>query len=684
MHQLLNLFVIPEKIIKLKIELFKNFSGGKMQAFRYFLVVLVFISFNLTLLSEDKEMQPLNLGPYLGVNLNMHTPEFDLPLGFYDGSQSVLFNESATSFGFAGGLVVNIPLTDIFTLSPRIGFNMLGGELSKNSSLAGDTTIDNNFEANLNYLEITPAVIFENVIPIEDLYLLAGIELGVPLTNTQTHTAALVEPDGTFLPEGASTRTFAKDEDIPDAAMRLALALGAGYTFEISDNVFLSPEASFRFPFTQVSTADAFDSWDVPQIRFGINLTFGFGDDEEEPDRESTIDAGFKSIRSFNKNGEPVEVSKVIVEEVQYNELFPLLPYVFYGKNSDQPVESAQELSASEETGEFTISVLEAEHISINKKTLDIIGLRMKNNKNAKLTITGTNDGKDETSNADISKKRAEFAKNYLIVNYGVSPDNIEVRSAGLPAKASAVNDPDGQQENRRIEFSSDNPKILEPIIINKDKQTVAIPDLIEFVPYAESTDSITSWSLDITQSGKVVRQHTAPGEPQKYRWKVKPNDLQASEIPVEYTLTARNSAGKNAMKSGTIPIEFVKLSRKKEEDRPDKAISKFSLIVFDFDSPEISPQDKKIIDEHVIPSIKYNSTVQIYGYTDRIGNEDYNKKLALQRANNVKSYLESKAKSAKYEVFGIGENILVFDNDNPIGRQLSRTVQVYVITPKE
>jgi outer membrane protein OmpA-like peptidoglycan-associated protein len=84
------------------------------------------------------------------------------------------------------------------------------------------------------------------------------------------------------------------------------------------------------------------------------------------------------------------------------------------------------------------------------------------------------------------------------------------------------------------------------------------------------------------------------------------------------------------------------------------------------------------------LPAIKYNSTIQVFGYSDRIGEEDYNKKLALARADNVKNYLQTKAKGAKFEVFGVGENILLFDNDSPIGRNLSRTVQVYIVTPKE
>ena len=105
--------------------------------------------------------------------------------------------------------------------------------------------------------------------------------------------------------------------------------------------------------------------------------------------------------------------------------------------------------------------------------------------------------------------------------------------------------------------------------------------------------------------------------------------------------------------------------------------------ILFDFDSDKISESDLSIINRDIVPEIKFNSTVKIYGYTDRIGEPKYNRELAQRRATAVMNYLQSKVKSAKYEVYGVGENEVIFDNKLPVGRQLSRTVQIYVITPR-
>ncbi len=83
------------------------------------------------------------------------------------------------------------------------------------------------------------------------------------------------------------------------------------------------------------------------------------------------------------------------------------------------------------------------------------------------------------------------------------------------------------------------------------------------------------------------------------------------------------------------------------------------------------------------MPAIKFNSTVEIYGYTDRIGDDNYNKQLAEKRAEAVKKILEAKVPSAKYNVQGVGESVSIFDNESPVGRHLSRTVQVLISTPR-
>ncbi|MDQ1266367.1 MAG: OmpA-like protein, partial [Bacteroidota bacterium] len=385
----------------------------------------------------------------------------------------------------------------------------------------------------------------------------------------------------------------------------------------------------------------------------------------------------------YNQDGKPHSLKKIRTEEVQYTELFPLIPYIFFKENSDSPGDKTQTLVKDKQAGKFTVKSLSPDAMKINTRTLDIIGSRMNDYPETNLTIIGTNDGKGELKSKDLSQKRAEFAKNYLVSTYNVPSEKIQTQVRNLPEKPSTSLVPDGIEENRRLELSSDDSRMLAPIIIQKEKQNISDPNLIEFVPYTLSSDSITSWDMSIYQSDRKLRGYEGIGKPEQVRWAITPDELTSGDLPVDYSLKVTNSAGMSKNASGSIPVEFFSFSRKKVEEMADKTISKFSLVLFDFDKADISAKDMQIIEKDIIPAIKFNSTVHIYGYTDRIGEPEYNKKLAERRAAAVRDLLQKTAASAKFDIHAVGESEIIFDNNSPIGRQLSRTVQIVVITPK-
>lgn len=649
---------------------------------------------NLEAQTKEKEI-PLNIGGYIGVNMNMHNADFFYPFNTAIGGVpaepgddfGVPYYGSENSLGLNGGFIINVPLDQTFVFSGRLGLHGAGIDLNT-AGIFPQTSLDSlyadDFQTSLLYGEVDLFMQFHNVLPIDNLYLLAGVELGFPVVSdyerVEDITIVTKAGDVVFNEQTGNAGEF------ESPSFRAAIALGAGYMMEIDDDIFLTPEVSFRFPFTDVAELDNpySDGWNFAQLRAGVSLTFGLGDDEVEPEPESMMEVGFKEIRAYNKDGIAYEVDNIRVEEVQYTELFPIVPYVFYNEGSKYPAAATQSLTAERETGKFDISQVEPDAIEINKNTLDIIGTRMQDNTDAELTITGTVDSKTEKGNKQLAQSRAQQAKNYLVNNYGISADRIKAVGALKPSKPSSSRVEDGVAENRRVEFSTKDPTLLDPMLIEKDRQSIASPDLVEFVPEINTTDSVTTWQLELSQSGSLIKNFRGDGNPNEIQWGIRPNQLAASDLPVEYNFTVENDKGKSDNYTGSIPVEYVSTSQRSREEKPDKTVSKFSLVVFDFDSPEISDHDKEIIDNNILPAIEYNSTVQIYGYSDRIGQEDYNKKLALNRARNVEKYISSKAKDAKYEVYGIGESIQPYDNDLTIGRQLSRTVQIYIITPKE
>lgn len=621
---------------------------------KFFAVALTFIIGGMLNAQTHPYNGQINIGPYLGGHINFHQPSNLNPTGTLN--PTTLFNTNSNEIFFNGGIIANFPISNMISISGRLGYNGFRGELKENNEKLATT---------MDYLEITPLVQFHNLFGNTPLYLNIGPEVGIPLNERYEY------------------QNFA-ETDIPDKNFRLGVALGAGYTFQIGRSTYFSPEVSFRIPFTKVSGNSSWDSYTVPQLRLGMNLTFGLGKKKvpevvDVPGVE--LEVGFKDVRYYDKQMNTYPLQKITVEETQYGELFPLLPYVFFTESTARPV-TEEALQATGKTGEFSIKSLPPDAMIINNQVLDVIGERMKQNMNARITITGTLDNQRE-KDTKLSAERAEFAKNYLVKNFNIDPLRIQTVAGKEPAKPSNPRVADGIAENRRVEISTTNNDILAPITIESERRRIADPDLVEFVTYARSNEAIADWYLEIKQAGKLIKKFEGKGDPQPVKWAITPNELAPSQVPLEYTFSAKTSSGASRYATASVPVEYYSFNRKVSEDRPDRVIYKYSLTLFDFDSPEVSEFDRKILDQYVVPNIKSNSTVQIFGYTDRIGDYNYNKRLAQNRANNVKKYLESKVK-AKFETYGVGESEIIFDNNSPVGRHLSRTVQIYVSTPKQ
>lgn len=656
--------------------------------FGFFLVLIM----GMNMYAQDKDVMIMRpaIGLYGGVNINMNT--IDIPF-FYLPSTGLpfqsSFNENLTSYGYNVGLIGYIPFSDYVVLAPRIGYNTMNAVFNKDYSFTYlNTTYNtkNEYDAKLAYLEITPAVQLHNLLPIKPLYFMLGFELGIPMTNTYTAT----------LNDGVNPASVTEGDIPAKVNTRMAAALGVGALFELSDYVKLGAEVSYRLPLNDVSsfedkvTYPNGASWKINQLRAGLSLTFDIGGRSDcnmgvvtPAPRETSLDVAMGSINAVNRDGERSSMRSIKVEDLQYTELFPFLPYVFFEENNTEPVGNYQTMSTSNEAGQVTISTLPADAVRINSNTLNIIGERMQQNPNASITITGTIDNRKE-KNKSLSSNRAQMAKDYLVKNFNISEGRINVVAAGLPSRPSSASSPEGIAENRRLEITSNDLKIVEPILISGENIRVANPDVIEFSPVITSSDPVSSFKLELFQGGKTLRSIRGDYQPTAIQWAISPNDLANRDMPVEYTLFIRsNDANLEKEIKGTIPVEYVSITKKKEEKLADKTVARYSLTLFDFDKSDVSADDMSIIEKYIVPAIKFNSTVDIYGYTDRIGDDKHNLTLSQKRADAVKKILEGKVSGAKYITHGVGETVTIYDNDSPVGRQLSRTVQVYITTPR-
>ncbi len=621
------------------------------------------LAFTANSLAEEKLAWNTNIGLFGGINFNMNSPSMSPQFATIKTN----FNSNSTNIKGFGGIEANFPINNIFAITGRAAYNVASGTLKQSEGSYSNELIDY-----LHYVDINPMVKLYNILPVKPLYFTAGANIGIPIKKeydfTQSYNNSVVNSQAA---------------DIPDAALRAALSVGLGYIISLENNLNIIPEISYHLPFTKVSSNAGWDKLNVAQLRAGISITYSIGGKNKSSSakkKTGLLKVSMEEVNYYDKQGDKYPLKKITLEEVEYGELFPIIPYIFYDENKTEITENYQAPVGMNAAGSFVIPDLPSDAIEINKKTIDIVGKRMAEYPNANLNITGTIDMKKETD-LSIAETRAANIKKYLINAHNIDANRIATSASKLPTKPSAQTVQDGIEENRRVEFSSNNPEILAPIFIKGEKQRIATPDIIEFVPNVVA-DTVDSWSLEIMQADRLVKQMTGEGSP-VVRWTISPNELTASQIPVDYTYTIY-SDDRTAKTNGTIPIDFLSSARKKTIEQPDKIINKYSLIIFDFDSPDISAEDKQVIDKYVIPNIKYKSEIDVYGFTDRIGNKEHNKKLSMKRATAIKNYIKTKNQNVKINVYGVGDSEAIFDNNSPIGRHLSRTVQIYLVTPKE
>ena len=78
----------------------------------------------------------------------------------------------------------------------------------------------------------------------------------------------------------------------------------------------------------------------------------------------------------------------------------------------------------------------------------------------------------------------------------------------------------------------------------------------------------------------------------------------------------------------------------------------------------------------------KYKDTeLDIIGFTDSQGSDDYNYRLSEDRARSVKNYLANQqVNQARLKAFGEGENNPIANNNTANGRQQNRRVELYIV----
>ncbi len=706
------------------------------------LLLLTFIIFTGQTFSQNIEDKPIiYVGGYVGYLLNFHNADFNRLRGypnccpqFTDGSGSspavgILLEyplnpqwRAGLRFGIAG-------LSGDLQREQKIGNTEIVRADGFDNNEIADALSNYEINSNIQIIGIEP---FVNYYPIDNLNVNAGFRIGIMNNSTFDQSERLITPTNVVFTEtGTRARNEARNQEIPETnTLQFHPFIGIGYDIKIFKNASFTPEAKFYVPLSNISE----ENWSVNQLYFGASLKFPIMPSKEvktikkiEYQRDTVINqiAGLKDkelklltsreelkskqvddativetktifesyqlniprdakfneslvITGLNRDGTRQADPSIIIEEVETEERFPLLPYVFFREGDSQLDKTSMNLLTKSNIDKFNPDKLDWETLKIYSNLLNIIGHRLSKSKSS-ITLTGTNNNlPKELGVPNLSKNRAEAVKNYLVDVWGIAPGRISIQSRNLPAKPANNDRSDGREENQRVEISSSDIAIIAPLDM-KDIVRTANPPIIEIRPDLWSEVGIDKWEINVSQKGQLLRNYSGVGNGNNNSWDIEDEPIPSLEEPILVKLDYQDKSGNKRTIEKNLKISQLTIKKKRFELKDDKRIERFSLILFDYDKSELTEQQKKLLQD-IKSKIQPNSKVIISGFADRTGEEAYNKELSARRNAEVQKIL--KVSDSQLVMQNVGSSELLYDNSSPEGRSYCRTVKVSIETP--
>jgi outer membrane protein OmpA-like peptidoglycan-associated protein len=600
-------------------------------------------------------------------------------MNFYSGTTQHLNNSLTVPTAFHKGNGVS-PYGSVFVEyrpAGMLGF-MLNIGYDDRSAKFDDVVAPCNCPAilktKLDYVTVEPSL--RLAIPTTNIYLFAGPRVAFGMQK-EFHYTQLNQPN--------------TDADFSDMKSTIFSGqVGVGYEIPLSapsnmTKISLSPFVSYH-PYFGQDPRDI-ESLSISTVRAGIALKFG----KAGKTKKVTETVAPVALSDVNFT---VQQPKFIPSKRVVSETLPLINSVFFDQGSTAipnryvllNVQDAKTFKESSLENEQSISIAGRSERQLNAyhQILNILGERMKVNPSSTILLSGAS-----LNGVKEGKQFAKSIQQYLVNTFGIESSRISTEGRLKPQVPSEQ--PGGTKElallregDRRVDITSTSPELLMEVggSMMKPVQIVAaqidpLDSCVVFNVDGAST-ALRSWSMDLTNDKGVVK-HYGPFYDDK------------ESIPAAAVLGNDPSGSYKVVmlgqtKDGRVLQKESKVSLVRQQENIEKGY-RYSIL-FDFDKANSIASYKKFLTDVVSTKITSSSTVVIHGYTDVIGNQEYNQKLAESRAIETQNILQNAISSSgksnvKFETFGFGEDLnhSMFENNLPEERFYNRTV-IIDITP--
>jgi outer membrane protein OmpA-like peptidoglycan-associated protein len=295
----------------------------------------------------------------------------------------------------------------------------------------------------------------------------------------------------------------------------------------------------------------------------------------------------------------------------------------------------------------------------------------MRRHPQATLTVVGNAAGAGTENDAiALATARASWSRDFLINTWGIDGSRISTSAHAVPRQPSNLKTVPGWQENRRTEFASSTPEILEPFLIQDTVLSSNLAIVKVNTPTVFDGAAAVSWSVDIYQGSHQLAAFQGQGAmpAEGVTWNLIDQRKLAVEdgIPVVMRLRVMTADGQQLEATKALPTSV--------DQRLRDRLEQYNLVVFGYNSADLT-EDHYRITNKVRKMLGSDMEIKILGYADKTGNADYNKRLSARRALAVADAIEIPASMAG----GVGFTDLLFDNTTPEGRFFCRTVRIFV-----
>lgn len=605
------------------------------------------------------------------------------------------------STSYEPGITLNYPFNYQWLLNARASYGFVSADfeafqnvnvLVDGASTEGQSTFYLNNDFSFLNLDFNAMYTLDSKINF-----MAGPRIAFIMNANYDQKEVLTKPvdRGVFYNE--QTRSRNELNGAIDNTAILLFGLNAGVSYRLPLNkrgsLFLVPELFYHLNFNKlVSDVD----WKMHSVNFGVAVEYRQPPPPPPPPpppvnpplpkmlkvRENPAISADISVMQLDEFGKKQDNIGVKIEDFISFNMRPLLNYVFFDENSAEIPNRYNRFTPKQAQSFDNKDLQNLSALETYYYVLDIYGKRLKDNPSENVTLVGTNqDFEDEKNNIELSKQRAESIAKYFKNVWQISDDRIKVQARNLPKQFSRSDTITGLEENRRVEILvSDD---LSGSVLTVDTLRQISKTTFRFIPDYKAEAGLNEWKFVLKQGERILLEREGKDDiPNFFDWSFSTGDDDAPKNNQEifYDLTITDKLGqKIKSKVKKINVEQLTVDRKRLERRKDKEYEYYSLILFPYGGADLGQEHRKVVDfvkDRLKENISQDNTqVKIFGFSDSVGDERINKRIATARAEAV--YRRLNIKDAYYE--GVGEDQLLYNNDLPEGRFYCRTVKIEV-----